>query len=375
MLTLVTVPLGGNAFISKRASPNSCEAITDTGLGNWSNTSAVCSIYFRVSQAEVFQAFLRLKVREGTSKINVSIGDFQSYDVQVQGKKYYLQNIGKFFANSSGYVKVELKGIEKSGRWFADVSDLILENIQGELTQVSEIDDFYFGRRGPSVHLRYNPPTTSTTPIMYFLNEVTVPWGQDVNGAYFMAAGFQGGYFGIQVNSEAGAEQERRILFSVWSDYKTDNPEEVPEDYKVKLIAAGPNVQVQDFGDEGTGQQSFLKYNWEAGVTYRFLIFGAPIDDNNTQFAAWFWMPSTLEWELIASFQKPKVSTHLTNLYSFSENFNPDMGCVERRVLFGTFNSKNKYLFTYSFKYFKNRNKLEIFGLPEEYLHSTDFHI
>jgi hypothetical protein len=47
-----------------------------------------------------------------------------------------------------------------------------------------------------------------------------------------MATGFAEGYFGMQVNSD----QERRILFSIWSTYETDDPSRIPEDEKVILV-------------------------------------------------------------------------------------------------------------------------------------------
>jgi len=62
--------------------------------------------------------------------------------------------------------------------------------------------------------------------VHYWYSELKVPKGQDTVGAYFMANGFNHGYFGMQVNSET----ERRIIFSVWSPFKTDNPKEIPED-------------------------------------------------------------------------------------------------------------------------------------------------
>jgi hypothetical protein len=59
-----------------------------------------------------------------------------------------------------------------------------------------------------------------------------------------MANGFAEGYFGIQVNSSS----ERRILFSVWSPFATDNPNAIPEDQKIKLLKKGENVYTGEFG-------------------------------------------------------------------------------------------------------------------------------
>jgi hypothetical protein len=58
-------------------------------------------------------------------------------------------------------------------------------------------EDLGWSRNGPSVHLAYQLPTDKQ--IEYYYNEVTVPEGYDPIHSYFMAIGFQFGYFGIQV--------------------------------------------------------------------------------------------------------------------------------------------------------------------------------
>ena len=98
--------------------------------------------------------------------------------------------------------------------------------------------------------------------IVYFYNEITIPEGEDVVGSYFMANGFAEGYFGIQVNSSS----ERRILFSVWSPYKTNNPREIPEDQRIRLLKKGEQVHAGKFGGEGSGGQSYRKYLWKAAT-------------------------------------------------------------------------------------------------------------
>lgn len=324
------IPLGGNAFITRLGNPDSPEVVTDRGLQNWMDPDSICSIFFKMeSQWNPFPVSLRLKVvPSGSSLIRVWIPGRESYDVRIEGAESYIQHIGIFSARVGGYIQLNLQGISKEECFFGDVFELILSNIQGEVIYISDPELFYFGRRGPSVHINYNPKTEK--PLEYFYNEVTVPVGQDVIGSYFASSGFMGGYFGIQVNSAT----ERRVLFSVWSDWDTDNPEEIPEEYRVKLLKKGEAVTVQDFGNEGSGKQSFLKYNWKANETYEFLIFGRPMDIGSTTFTTWF-RPSGSEWKLIASFRKPKVETYLRTLYSFSENFSPSMGFTSREVQFG----------------------------------------
>jgi hypothetical protein len=167
--------------------------------------------------------------------------------------------------------------------------------------------------------------------VEWFYNEVTVPKGNDIIGSYFMADGFGEGYFGMQVNSPT----ERHILFSVWSPFETDNPKEIPDSQKIQLIKKGDNVHAGEFGNEGSGGQSYMNYNWKAGTTYKFLLHARPDGNNHTTYTAYFYTPEDGNWHLIASFRRPATNTWLKHLYSFLENFSPEHGDKERRVLFG----------------------------------------
>jgi len=181
------------------------------------------------------------------------------------------------------------------------------------------------------VHLAYDVPENKD--VQWFYNEITVPEGQDVIGSYFMANGFGQGYFGMQVNSES----ERRVLFSVWSPYDTQNPNEIPEDYQIILLGSGAGVTVGEFGNEGSGGQSYKVFPWESGNTYKFLLKGEPSVNNSTDYTAYFYAPETGEWNLIASFRRPYTSTYLTNMHSFLENFNTATGFLTRQ---GTYSNQ-----------------------------------
>lgn len=168
---------------------------------------------------------------EFSSKIKCTLGE-QSQVVQLSKFQKTPVFIGNFVM-TAGYQKLVLEGISKETNNFAAIrSIIILTSEPGEFNFVKDnIDNrFYWGRRGPSVHLSYTMP--SEKKIKWFYNEVTIPVGLDPIGSYFMANGFAEGYFGFQVNSE----NERRILFSVWSPFKTDNPASIPEDQKIKLL-------------------------------------------------------------------------------------------------------------------------------------------
>ena len=160
---------------------------------------------------------------------------------------------------------------------------------------------------------------------------MTVPEDGETLHSYYMAAGFGQGYFGIQYNSPT----ERRVLFSVWSPYDTQNPQDIPDDQKIRLLRKGTDVHIGEFGNEGSGGQSYLLYPWKAGETYKFLMQVHPDGAGNTVYTAYFYAPEESEWRLIASFLRPLTNTWYTHAHSFLENFNPDQGYLSRKVLFG----------------------------------------
>ncbi|MEY4049590.1 MAG: hypothetical protein RL262_424 [Bacteroidota bacterium] len=244
-------------------------------------------------------------------------------------KEFY---VGNWENIHQGYVTIELQGVSRTADNFGTVSSIAISgtSINTETAFVKDNNDnyFYWGRRGPSVHLKYTMPASDITE---FYSEITVPEGNDVIGSYFMANGFAEGYFGIQVNSLT----ERRILFSVWSPYTTDDPASIPPELKITMLKKGNNVHAGEFGNEGAGGQSYLVYPWKAGTTYQFLLRGQPQSDNSTIYTAYFFAPEKNKWMLIASFKRPKTNTYLKNLHSFLENFITETGDKTRMAIYG----------------------------------------
>jgi len=326
-----TVPLGGNTYLanSTARSPDKVEA---SGIKAWRDEQSVFSIYFRTDRAAEINLSLRLCVPEGESLIRASVAG-SVFEKKVTGGKLQDITLGKLFVNMAGYVRVDLQGLKKSGPVFAEVVELLVKSTQADLrldyVTDSENDMFYWGRRGPSVHLYYKVP--SSRKLRFAYSEITVPEGQDPVGSFFMANGFYSGYFGMQVNSP----NQRRVLFSIWSPYQTDNPREIPQDQRVEALAKGPGVRVGEFGNEGSGGQSFLEYPWKSGHTYRFLTEAVPDGSGSSVFTAWFGEKAADEWRLIASFRRPKTTTHLRGFHSFLENFHPTQGHIVRSAEHG----------------------------------------
>ena len=123
-------------------------------------------------------------------------------------------------------------------------------------------------------------------------------------------------------------------MFSVWSPFQTDDPSKIPADKKIILLKKGKDVVTREFGNEGSGGQSFLRYNWKAGETYKFLLKGEPVKNNYTNYTAWFYSPTEQQWRLIASFSRPATNTYLTRLHSFLENFIPETGNITRQAYY-----------------------------------------
>lgn len=323
------VPLGGNTW---RSGPGTHGGrLTENGIHRWSDSATAFTVYFRVGKPGQLKLGLRLSVPEGHSRLRVSIGR-QSRILSVGGQDPQVVAAGAWTLQDTGYVAVRLRGISRSGPVYADIQSLLLdgEPVRDAAAFVRNNDGhfFYWGRRGPSVHLNYLTPDTAE--LEWFYNEITVPPGNDILGSYFMATGFGEGYFGMQVNSST----ERHVLFSVWSPYQTDDPSQIPADQRIVLFRKGAGVHAGSFGNEGSGGQSYLNYPWKAGETYRFLLHGEPVGADRTAFTAYFYAPEDGRWRLIASFVRPHTRTWLTRLHSFLENFAPDQGDKERRVYF-----------------------------------------
>ena len=321
----IAIPVGGNSWVTN-ASQGRSRVISRSGIEKWTSEDTCIRTFFHVPCAGRLKVALRAKVLSGRSELLCTLGGMP-LTVTLENTDYETIDVGTVMITHPGYQTLDMQGLTRQADTFAQVTDVLIsgEATEGKVYYVK--DDFYFGQRGPSVHLTFQTPDT-VKDILYFYNEITVPEGEDVIGSYYMANGFGQGYFGIQVNSTT----ERRILFSVWSPFSTNNPREIPEDQRITLLKKGEPVHAGKFGGEGSGGQSYRKYMWKAGTTYRFLLKGEPAENNSTDFTAWFFAPEIGQWELMASFRRPKTHTYLTRPHSFLENFIPPMGQYARKA-------------------------------------------
>ncbi|HVV73009.1 MAG TPA: DUF3472 domain-containing protein [Verrucomicrobiae bacterium] len=179
-------------------------------------------------------------------------------------------------------------------------------------------------RAARSVHLSYPAPEGAL-----FYNEVVVE--KSVNGSYFMACGWNTGYFGIQ---QLDGPDDKVVLFSVWDPTKGDDPNATKSEDRVEVLYQGEGVRIKRFGGEGTGGQCMWRHNWEVGATNRFLV-GAWSQTNKTAYTAWFFADGG--WKKLATFRTRTGGLALKGYYSFIEDFRRDGASVHetRRARFG----------------------------------------
>jgi Domain of unknown function (DUF3472)/Domain of unknown function (DUF5077) len=328
-----SVPLAGNAFPTSPVDDD--RLIGRSGQLSLSSPADAFSIYVRVDRVAKLALTLKGPANQDATGIAGRVGETMLQPFAANGGIA----LGEISVPKAGYVKLEIWGAKESHSPVR-VTELMVasetEDLQLDFVRDNEGNMYYWGRRGPSVHLRYEVP--KERPVRYAYSEITVPVGQDPIGSYFMANGFGEGYFGFQVNSA----KERRVLFSVWSPFHTDNPRDIPKDHQIVALGRGPDVHIGEFGNEGSGGQSYLRYPWQAGKTYRFLTEVKPDGEGQTVYTSWFGDQAADEWRLIASFQRPKTDTNLTGFHSFLESFAPTFGHVARRACYGNVGKRRR---------------------------------
>lgn len=239
---------------------------------------------------------------------------------QGESDKIGLFSFGEFDIRRPGYQSFELQAHGDKGEQLGIPLSL---HLSGPAAQAAQFN-LKPRRNAASVHLGY--PTPNEAKITAFYCEVDPK--TDPLHTFYMACGFRRGYFGMQVNSPT----ERRIIFSIWDSGNEEiDRNKVEEADRVKLLGKGENVYAGDFGNEGTGGHSHLKYPWKMGQKFRFLVTAKP-EGSATIYTSYFWFPERKDWGLISSFRAPKDGGYLKGLHSFNENFWGTNGNLKRRA-------------------------------------------
>jgi len=306
---------GGGARISSKS-----------GVTNWKDASTKVIWFGDIKSPVTIDASLELRLPENaTSKLRLTVAG-QSHETEVRGAgtNVAIARFGKFNIRKPGYQRFTLESLNAAGQPFGELSALVL----GGVTTNNTHFNYKSRRNAASVHLGY--PVPKGTNVAAFYCEMTGL--EDPVHTYYMACGWHRGYFGMQVNSPT----ERRIIFSVWdSGGEAVDRKKVDDINRVKLLGKGENVYAGDFGNEGTGGHSHLKFKWKTGEKQRFLVTAQPTNQTFTIYSGYYFHPEKKEWMLISSWRAPKEGGWLRGLYSFSENFVGNNGHVTRKALYG----------------------------------------
>ena len=206
---LIEVPFSGNAWLVDDVSLNE-DMISDPGLKNWMKKTSLIRTFVRVNATGDLCVGLKAKSLKGSSKVKITIGE-ESKEFAISNQEMSIIPVGRFNVSQKGYVQIDLQGVSKTDSYFGEVSHLLIggEAVSEGTDFVKE--DFYWGRRGPSVHLGYEIPSEAGD-VEWFYNEIEVPEGNDLVGSYYMANGFGEG---LLWNSSEFRNRTQNLIFSM----------------------------------------------------------------------------------------------------------------------------------------------------------------
>lgn len=337
----ITIPQQGNTYVTacndRNFTAGAAKTINtyDGRIAEWNDSKTTISLYFRTGRAGDFTLSVKATAGKANNRSTLRFSSGRKkYKVEIAGGKEQYYTVGTFRSDVAGYVKINIQGIERSGETFGNISEFTASGdaVAGEnhFVPAEKTGECYWARRGPSVHMMYEMPNED---IEYFYNEVVVPKGNDIHGTYFMTTGFGEGYMGIQSIKDDKGNNANMVLFSVWSPYSTDNPDAIPDSLHVKVLSKGDGVTAQNFGNEGSGKQSFMHYPWKAGKTYRTLVKVQPDNNGNTIYTGYFG-DEYGKWHLLSRMLRPATDTYYKGAHSFLECFVPETSIFTRKVMF-----------------------------------------
>src|SRR5688572_13341220 len=172
-------------------------------------------------------------------------------------------------------------------------------------------------RAARSVHWGWPAPDAE-----FFTTSMVVD--ESVPGSYFMACGWNTGYFGIQEL----ANRKKVIIFSVWDPTTGDDPNAVDTSERVECLYNDPAMRIRRFGGEGTGGQCMGDFDWKLGDTNRFLVRAIP-DGAKTAYSGYIYDTAKKEWRNLVTFRTRTGGLPLKGLYSFVEDFRRDHKSAE----------------------------------------------
>ena len=307
--------------------PESADISESHGVTHWTDATQSVNWYGKFKATGELTASVELRLPAGVrSRLRLTVGGMpQETTVDGAGREHVVTaNFGTSTIAATGHQRFQLEALNEKAQPAGDIDALILAGpaVEGVHFNLKE------RRNAASVHLAY--PVADGTEVEAFYCELTAV--EDSTTTFYMACGWHRGYFGMQVNSPT----ERRIIFSVWdSGNEGVDRKKVADENRVKLLGKGEGVYTGDFGNEGTGGHSHLKYLWKTGEKQRFTVTAIPTDKTHTDYSGYWFHPEQQKWMLISAWHANQEGGRLKGLYSFSENFGGHNGHLLRKARFG----------------------------------------
>lgn len=306
--------------------PESARFSEQRGVTRWTDASQSLNWYGQFQATGTLTAKVVLQPEAGTPlKLKLTIdGKSLERTAEANDKEFVTVDFGSFELTKTGYQPIRLESMPAANQSAGRIDALLIDGVAA----VGAHFNLKERRNAASVHLSY--PVPDKSDVAAFYTEVTGV--EDPTSTFYMACGWHRGYFGMQVNSPT----ERRIIFSVWdSGNEAVSRDKVQDDNRVKLMGKGEGVYTGDFGNEGTGGHSHLKFLWKTGTVQKFVVTAEPIDKTFTIYSGYWYHPDKQEWMLISSWKAPKEGGYMRGLHSFSENFWGSNGHLPRKALYG----------------------------------------
>ena len=145
-----------------------------------------------------------------------------------------------------------------------------------------------------------------------------------------------GGYAGFQV-----LEDGRKVaIMSIWKLFLTDKDGNSQELNAKRTYPNDPSI-AGEFGGEGTGVQTLVDYDWQAGKTYRTLIQCGETSEGNCEVTFSVCDLETGEWTKLVAYDLGFRDTHILAAGCFLENYLPETAGAVRTVEWSNYRAKD----------------------------------
>ena len=167
----IIVPLGGNSFITNKPQSER-DGITKEGWEQWDCAEHEYHVFFKPAVDATLTLTLILGAPTEGCTIKAGLGKPDSEITVAAGATEIA--LGSY-ETTAGYVDVAVQGVSKEGEVFAFPTALKVEGVEdaemASYARESDKQDFYWIRRGPSVHCGYDV-SAAGEDVEWFYNEI-----------------------------------------------------------------------------------------------------------------------------------------------------------------------------------------------------------